>query len=73
MKCDSPVVATDVGGVAELITGSQASTVCSEEALVNAVKDVFTSDGTDEGGRQSIQDLTWNSPAQRTLEIYDSV
>lgn len=73
LACNLPVVATDVGDVAERLDGVEPSHVCrTDEELVDGLVDVLQR-GTPSDGRRAVEALSTDRVGERFLEVYASV
>ncbi|MFC7177455.1 glycosyltransferase [Halosegnis marinus] len=73
MGCRLPVVATDVGDVAERLAGVTPSTVSDDDAdLVAALRDV-AADPRRSDGREAVRDLSLERMAERIAAVYERV
>jgi len=73
LACDVPVVATDVGDVADRLDGVSPSAVCEDDdGLVDALVDVLC-DPARSNGRDAIRDLSLDRTSERLRRVYDAV
>ena len=73
MACNLPVVATDVGDVAERLAGVDASHVCrSDEELRDGLIDVLER-GEPSTGRAAVESLGLERMGERIRDVYESV
>lgn len=71
MACNVPVVATDVGDVAERLSGVTHSYVCaSEDELVERLIDVLEA-GERSDGREYVQELSLERMGERIIDVYE--
>lgn len=71
MACNLPVVATDVGDVAERLSGVTHSYVCaSEDELVERLIDVLEA-GEGSDGRKHVKELSLERMGERIIEVYE--
>jgi teichuronic acid biosynthesis glycosyltransferase TuaC len=74
MACNIPVVATDVGDVAELIWGTQGCSLCAAEpaAFASGILRALQHSGPTTG-RQDIAHLEASLVARRTIAVYQQI
>ncbi len=73
MACDLPVVATDVGGVAQLLRGVSRSAVCdSDDDLVESLTDVLRA-GEPSNGREKVAPIGLENQLNRIEHVYESI
>jgi starch synthase len=87
MACEIPVVASDVGGIPEVVIDESTGLLVHYEesesikfendfaqALIKLLSDPTRSKQMGIAGRErAVQDFGWNKIAQQTIEIYQSV
>jgi len=74
LACDTPVVAVDVGDVAERVADTERSRVCrSDEELVAGLAEVLPSEGEPGGERRAVTDLGLDRMGERIESVYRSV
>jgi teichuronic acid biosynthesis glycosyltransferase TuaC len=71
MACNVPVVATDVGDVAERLAGVEPSTVArSDEALIDGLASILER-GERSNGREAAREVSIERTADRMLAVYE--
>jgi glycosyltransferase involved in cell wall biosynthesis len=73
MACNLPIVATDVGDVADQLDGVTHSTVCeSDTELADAIVDVLRA-GERSNGRETAREYSLDRMGDRIVDVYESV
>ena len=73
MACNLPVVATDVGGVAQLLRGvSRSGVYDSDDVLVGSLTDVLRA-GERSNGREKVAPIGLENQLDRIEQVYESV
>jgi len=78
MACGTAVVASDVGGIPEVIVAGETGVLvppADAEALAAAVNELLAHPARasamgEAGRRRAVEDFSWRSTAERTLELY---
>lgn len=76
LACGTPVVATDVGGTAEVISAPEAGVLMRERspaALVEAVRALFARNPDRQHVRKFAEGFDWTATTQGQLELFRSV
>lgn len=81
MACETPVVATRVGGIKEVVVDGETGILVPPndpaklgEALARVIQDPKAADRMGKAGRQSVlRNFTWDQIAAKTLELYRSL
>lgn len=76
MACGTPVVATNVGGNPEVIADEAAGVLMKErtvEALVDAIRRLFSDMPRREATRAYAENFNWDSPTQGQIEIFTNL
>ncbi|MFZ1989567.1 MAG: glycosyltransferase family 4 protein [Alphaproteobacteria bacterium] len=75
MACGTPVAATRVGGIPEIVTTRAAGKLCdrSPEALASAVQDLLVNRPSREAVRAHAQQFGWNDTVARQIAFYETV
>ena len=76
MACGTPVIATDVGGVPEIVTSRESGLVVRErsgDALVAAIKTMLSNPPAPAATRAYAQRFDWQPTTRALIELYRSV
>jgi teichuronic acid biosynthesis glycosyltransferase TuaC len=76
MACGTPVIATKVGGIPEIVTAPEAGVLMAErntEALAQAVKRLLTSYPDRDATRRYAERFSWGETTQRQLALFETV
>jgi glycosyltransferase involved in cell wall biosynthesis len=76
MACGTPVVASEVGGVAEIVGGSEAGRVIAEitpNRLVDAVRQIFVAPPSRDATRRWAKQFDWRSTVEGQIEVFHDV
>ena len=76
MACGTPVIATRVGGIPEVMTKPEAGVLMTErtvEALVEATRKVLSAPSDRDAVRCYVQSYSWQRTAEQHLELLDDV
>jgi glycosyltransferase involved in cell wall biosynthesis len=76
LACGTPVVATRVGAVPDLVTPGENGVIVpprDDPALADGLRDALAAEWSREGVRASVRENTWDAVAARVLEVFRGV
>ena len=76
MACGTPVIATKVGGIPELITAPEAGVLMRErtpEALLEAFHELFANYPSREATRRYAQHFDWEEPTRQQVSLFKRI
>ena len=76
LACGTPVVATDVGGVSEIVTSREAGVIVRQrtpEALATAVRGLFANLPDRDATRAYAEQFSWDATTRGQLELFGRI
>jgi len=76
MACGTPVIATDVGGVSEIVTSTEAGAVVRERsapALARAVRELMAKPPDRDATRRFAEQFSWGAITRGQLQLFRQV